>query len=518
MTTQHSSAIASENFQPAKKNVSRRKFIQTSAAVGTALSVGTISTRVFASTPQDEFISKSATQIAKMIRSREITATEAVKMFYARIDVVNPKINAVVALCRERALQEAAECDAMTAAGKFKGPLHGVPFTVKDSFDTAGVVSTGGTLGRKDFIPGKDATIVARVRAAGAILLGKTNTPEFTLGGGGKGTINLVYGLTKNPYDTNYQPSGSSGGAGAIIAAGGAAFDMGSDYGGSIRGPAFANGIAGLKPTLGRVPRTGHIVGYGGPFDSFQETGPLVRRVEDIALILPIIMGPDNWDATMAPVPLGDYSKVDLSKLRVAYYNSNGAQDPTAEIQELTKKCVGYFSKLGCKVTEDKPPKMKELSAARQKFNGADGREFMRRLLKKHGTTQASPGLRLDGDVVSSAEFTGLIEAIDAIRSEQLQWFEKYDLIICPASQRAPIPLDYEPPEGRDAAARGGGYTSEYNTTGWPAGVVRAGTSTEAPGLPLGIQLVAQPWRDDVVIAAMAHVEKQTGGWKMPNI
>jgi amidase len=497
--------------------VSRRRFIKSTAAAGTVLSIASVAPRAFALSDPQSLISVSATQLAKMIRAKEVTATEAVKAYLARIDVVNPKINAVVAFCRERALAEAAECDAMAAAGKFKGALHGVPFTVKDSFDSVGVVTTGGTLGWKDHIPGKDATVVARVRAAGAILMGKTNTPEFTLGGGGKGTVNLVYGVTKNPYDVNYQPSGSSGGAGAIVAAGGAAFDIGSDYGGSIRGPAFANGIAGIKPTYGRVPRTGHIVGYGGPFDSFQETGPLARRVEDLALLMPILMGPDNWDAAMAPVPLGDSTKVELKSLRVAYYLSNGWQEPTSEIQELTKRCVGYFSKLGCKVTEDKPPKMRELSDARQKFNGADGREFMRRMLKKHGTTQASPGLRLDGEVVSGAEFTALSEQIDAIRSEQLQWFEKYDLIVCPASQRAPITHDYEPPEGRNARG-GGGYSSQYNTTGWPAGVVRAGTSTEAPGLPLGIQVVAQPWRDDIVIAALAHIEKQSGGWVMPKI
>jgi amidase len=161
------------------------------------------------------------------------------------------------------------------------------------------------------------------------------------------------------------------------------------------------------------------------------------------------------------------------------------------------------------------PPKMKELGDVRQAFNGADGREHIRRLLKKHGTTQASPGLRIDGDVVPSAEFTRLCEAMDAIRSEQLAWFEKYDLIVCPASERAPIPLDYERPADRP---RNASYTSEYNTSGWPAGVVRVGTSTEAPGLPLGIQLVAQPWRDDVVLAALAHVEKQAGGWKPPSI
>jgi amidase len=194
--------------------------------------------------------------------------------------------------------------------------------------------------------------------------------------------------------------------------------------------------------------------------------------------------------------------------------------DPTPEIQAVVKQSVGYFKSAGAKVTEDMPPKMKELADARQKFSTADGREYMRRLLKKHGTLQASPGLRIDGEAVASSEFTRFCEEMDAIKSEQLAWFEKYDLIVCPANQRAPITLDYEPPESRDSpAARGRSYTSQYNTTGWPAGVVRAGTSGgDEPGLPLGVQLVAQPWRDDVVIAAMALVEKQTGGWQQPNI
>ena len=213
----------------------RRRFIGAAAAAGAVLGAGRFGANAFASTAVNaptDFLQLSASEIARMIRAKQLSAVEAVKACYARIDAVNPKINAVVAFCRERALAEAAEADAMLAAGKTKGPLHGVPFTAKDSFDTEGVVSTGGTLGRKEFVPGKDATLVARVRAAGAILLGKSNTPEFTLGGGGRGTVNLVYGLTKNPYNLNYQPSGSSGGAGAIVAAYGSPFDLGSDYGG----------------------------------------------------------------------------------------------------------------------------------------------------------------------------------------------------------------------------------------------------------------------------------------------
>ncbi|MCR6650428.1 MAG: amidase [Cellvibrionaceae bacterium] len=492
---------------------SRRRFVTTAAGAGAALYFLPFG-GAYAATTNTDLLGKSTLEIARLIANRDVTSLEVVQACLARIDAVNPKINAVVAICRERALAEAALADAMLAEGRSMGPLHGVPFTVKDSFDTAGVVTTGGTLGRKKFVPGKDATVVARVRAAGAILLGKTNTPEFTLGGGGKGTVNLIHGVTRNPYHLDYQPSGSSGGAGAIVAAGGAYFDIGSDYGGSIRGPAFANGIAGIKPTLGRLPRTGHIVGYGGPFDSFQETGPLARHVEDMALLTAIMNGPDDWDATMAPVPLGDPAKVDFKNLRVAWYDSNGMMAPTKEVQKLVKQCVGYFKKAGSKVKEDMPPKMEQLAEIRGKFNGAEGREHIQRLLKLHATTQASPGLRTDGDIVTSADFTRLCEEMDAIKSEQLAWFEQYDLIVCPASQRAPIPLDHPllPPEQRAKAS----YTSQYNTTGWPAGVVRAGTSKDAPGLPLGIQLVAQPWRDDLVIAAMALVEKETGGWVPP--
>ncbi len=502
---------------------SRRDFLRVAGAGTAAIVATSMLTRLQAAELSGGFLSSkdtatdplsmSATKLAELIRTKKISATEAVKLHIARIEAVNSKINAVVAKCYERALAEAAEADTLLAKGKLKGALHGVPMTIKDSFDTAGVLTTGGTLGWKDHVPGRDATVVARARAAGAILLGKSNTPEFTLGGGGKGTVNLIYGVTRNPYHPDYQPSGSSGGAGAIVACGGASFDIGSDYGGSIRGPAFANGIAGIKPTLGRVPRTGHIVGYGGAFDSFQETGPLARRVEDIALLMPILSGPDDWDAAMAPVPLGDPAAVDLKSLRIAFYTTNGQVDPTPELQQTVKQCVAYFNELGCKITEDRPPKMKELAEIRTKFNGADGREHIRRLLKKHGTTQASPGLRMDGDVLPAAEFTKLCEEMDAIKSEQLAWLESYDLIICPASNQAPIPLDYERPRNWTGAS----YTSQYNTTGWPAGVVRCGTSETKP-LPLGIQVVAQPWRDDIVIAAMAYIESRTGGWQMPPI
>ncbi|MDP3293944.1 MAG: amidase [Nevskia sp.] len=510
---------ATDHDQLENLGLSRRRFIAGTAATGAALAFAPMSRGAQAAGAGDALTSKSVTEIAQMIASKQVTSVDVVKACYARIDAVNPKLNAVVATCRERALAEAAAADTLLASGKSLGPLHGVPFTIKDSFDTAGVVSTGGTLGRKDFVPGKDATVVARVRAAGGILLGKTNTPEFTLGGSARGTYNLIHGQTYNPYNQAYTPSGSSGGAGAIVAAGGAYFDIGSDYGGSIRGPAFVNGIAGIKPTLGRVPRTGHIVGYGGAYDFFQETGPLARRVEDLTLLMSLLNGPDFSDATMAPVPIGDPAKVNLKSLRVAWYTGNGTIDASSETQALVKQCVAYFTALGCTIKQDQPPKMRQLWEIRQKYEGADDRAHIRALLKKHGTTQASPGLRLDGEELPSADFTRLLEEMDAIKSEQLAWVEGYDLIICPAANQAPqkIPAEFVRPPNSPAMS-GGGYTSQYNTNGWPAGVVRAGTSKDEPGMPLGIQIVGQPWRDDVVLAAMAHVEKQTGGWQLPPI
>ena len=527
---------------PTASGSSRREFLR-NAGYGTAVAVvaSSLVSRLSAATaPTATYLTStdktedplyvSATKLAALIRAKKITSVEAVKLCYKRIDEVNPKLNAVVFTCRERALAEAQAADEALAKGKILGPLHGVPFTIKDSFDTAGVVSTGGTLGRKTYVPGKDATIVARVRAAGAILIGKTNTPEFTLGGGARGTYNLVYGQTYNPYKENYNPSGSSGGAGSIVAAGGSYFDLGSDYGGSIRGPAHANGIAGIKPSLGRAPRTGHIVGYGGAFDSFQETGPLARRVEDLYLLLSIIGGEDNWDAAMAPVPLGDPAAVDLKKLRVAFGSvATGTpppaadagpnnRPPTPQTEELLKQTVAYFTALGCTVKEDQPPKVRELGQIRQKFSGADGGDHMRRMLKLHGTSQASPGLNLTGTVLPSSEFTALCEQMDAIKSEQLSWWENYDLFICPAGNQPAmeVPAELVRPPNPAGGGGGGGFTGNFNTTGCPGGVVRVGISEL--GLPIGIQVVSQPWRDDNVLAALSYIESKTGGWQKPPI
>src|SRR6266496_1441806 len=201
---------------------------------------------------KEDLIYRSASQLARLVRSGSISSEELVRAYLSRIAEVNPKLNAVCQIDEKGALAAARDADAALKRGGEVGKLHGVPVTIKDSFDTKGIISTGGTEGRRGFVPEKDATAVARLRAAGAIILGKTNTPELTLS---YDTENLIYGRTHNPYDLAQTPGGSSGGAAAILAVGGSALDIGSDTAGSIRIPAHFCGVAGLKPTFGRVSR-----------------------------------------------------------------------------------------------------------------------------------------------------------------------------------------------------------------------------------------------------------------------
>lgn len=521
----------------ARAHPSRRAFLRDLGLGSTAAFVATLPALSFAgespkpakgwltsTDPSDEIIWMSATKLAQLIREKKVSSREAVEAYIRRIETVNLKLNAVVQICFDRARQEAAAADEAIARGQIKGPLHGVPFTIKDSLDTAEVISTGGTVGREFYVPPEDATVVARVRAAGAILLGKTNTPEFTLAGGGitgiSTTANIIYGITKNPYDLKRSTAGSSGGAGAIVAAGGAAFDIGSDYGGSIRMPSHNNGTCGLKPTFGRVPRTGHIVDYGGIFDSWQEIGPLARRVEDLNLITGIIAGPDYKDAAMVPMPWNDPAAIEVKSLRVAFYADNGVAEITKETIEAVKKAAGYFGELGCPVKEDLPKDLVfAMDEVRSKLSPAAGPGLMR-LAEKWGTKAISPTIlqRYKVDLPPTSEFTELLEKQDANRSKLLQWMKGYDIVVNPVMPKPAQVINAGPNAagGGGGGKPGSGYVSVHNTSGYPVAVVRAGTSPE--GLPIGVQLIGQPWCEDKVLAAAAYLESKTGGWQKPPI
>jgi len=458
----------------------------------------------------NELIYAPVTLLAKAIREKKVSSLEIVDAYLARIEAVNPQLNAVVQVTAEPARQQARAADEALARGDLAGPLHGVPFTIKDSLDTAGVISTGGTTGRRAFVPARDATVVARLRAAGGVLMGKTNTPELTLS---IETDNLIYGRTNNPYNPALTPGGSSGGAAAIVAAGGSPLDLGSDTGGSIRQPAHLCGVAGIKPTSGRVPRTGHIISFDiGPLDILTQIGPLARYVQDLSLVLPLIAGPDWQDPAIVPMPLGAPRAVELGRLRAAFFIDNGIVSPVPAIAEVVQTAASALGETGATVVEARPPEIEHTKDTWLELVVADGAAWIRRLLDQAGTTRCHPILQerfFDRQPVSAAEYGRKLAELNRLRSTMLAFMEHYDVIICPAGAYPALP------HGQTADINAGfTYTRVFNLTGWPAAVVRGGVSPE--GLPLGVQIVARPWREDVVLAVAQHLESALGGWQPP--
>ncbi len=458
-------------------------------------------------------LSASAAKIAGWIAERELSCVEIMQAHLARIKAVNGAINAVVALDPERAMREAAEADRRVARGERLGPLHGVPITVKDSFDTEGLVSTAGTTGRRGHVPMRDATAVRRLREAGAILIGKTNTPELTMG---SGTENLIHGRTLNPYDLSLAPAGSSGGAAAIVAAGGAALELGSDTGGSIRNPAHVCGIAGLKPTAGRVPLTGHIVSFDfGFLDSLTQVGPLARRVEDLAIALSVIAGPDGIDPLVAPVAFEDFQSVPIAGLRVGWFVSNGRVSATPDVAAVTRAAAAALKDAGAAVVESIPPPFIEIEEVYARLRDADGASCIARLLERCGTTELTERVKarfararpLDGPGVSA-----LVERTQQLRSAMLQFMGAFDVLLCPPAPDAA--QSYERLE--KSTYEDWVFQTAFNVTGWPAVVVRAGATTE--GLPVGVQIVAGPWREHVALAAARTIEERLGGYVPPRL
>ncbi len=451
----------------------------------------------------------SAAEMARELRARRVTSAELVDACLARIEEVNPALNAVVVTCAARARREARERDAEHARGESRGPLHGVPMTLKDSHETEGVVSTGGTLGLRRHVPVADSTCVARLRAAGAVLLGKTNTPELTMS---FETDNLVYGRTQNPYAHDRTSGGSSGGAAAIVAAGGAPFDLGSDTGGSIRVPSHCCGIAGLRPTSGRVSRHGHLWPPGGFGDALTTLGPMARRVEDLALVLPLIAGPDGHDPAIVPAPLAAPESVELAKLRIAVHFGNGIVEPTRETRDAVRRAADALGDAGAKVEEACPSALARTLEVFMAVIGADGGAQLDALLEQAGTKQISPQVEgifgtLRALPPDPRRVWHAAHAWDEFRAEMLGFLARFDAIVCPVNAKPALPHGASLLEFAAFT-----YTMAHNLTGWPAAVVRAGTSPE--GLPIGVQLVAGPWREDVALALAAKVEERSGGWQ----
>jgi amidase len=465
--------------------------------------------------PPDELLSSPVTAMIAAMEDGAVTSAELTQAYLQRIEAINPGLNAIVHVDAEQAMAAARRADAARAAGRPVGPLNGVPMTLKDSIDTAGVLTTWGTLGRGAYVPEHDATVAARLGEAGAVLLGKTNTPEFTLS---FETDNLVFGRTRNPFDPERSPGGSSGGAAAAVASALCAFDLGSDTGGSIRVPSHCCGTAGLKPTQGRVPRTGHAVSFGGLHDSLTQLGPIARSVADLELILRVIAGPDGRDPFVAPVPWRNPSDVTIDGLRIGWHTDNGIFTPTAEIQAATAAAVRALAAAGALTREVIPTPLPGSFGELDSLLvwNADGGAWIRRLLDAAGTRSAHPMIArqiTDEWKVDSGEFTRLVEKRDRFRSDMLAFMQEYDVLVTPVSG-FPAPVFGTAED--EAHFAGYSYTQVYNLSGQPAAVVRCGTSPE--GLPIGVQVAARPWREDVALAVAGHLETVFGGWQAPPV
>ena len=278
--------------------------------------------------------------------------------------------------------------------------------------------------------------------------------------------------------------------------------------------PAFD---AGIKPTSGRVPRTGHCISYdAGATESFTQNGPMARRVEDLFPILEVISGPDWIDPYVVPMPLISPSTVDVSSLKIAFHTDNDLMTPIAEIQENVAMVAKYLEKLGCSVAESKPSALSMLDEMDNKYSTGDGREWVKRLLERAGTKKFSPfmeGRLAEANPISTPEFTEILETVDVYRSKMTSFFQDYDVIVCPSSAKAALgPGEFLAAENKFVYS----YTSAYNVTGWPAGVVRSGQTLD--GLPISVQVIAKPWHEHIALAVMEQIESEYGGWTPPNL
>ena len=497
--------------------IGRRDFLNTVAFAGAVAAAGRtsmIDSAEAAPEANTAIITKSASELAGAIRSRKLSSKAVVEAHLEQIAKVNPKLNAIVQLTADSARKEADEADAALARGEIKGPLHGVPVTIKDTLETTGVICTGGTKGRANYVPKADATAVARLRAAGGIILGKTNVPELA---GALETDNLVYGRTNNPYDLNRTPGGSSGGEAAIVAACGSPLGLGTDAGGSIRVPAHFCGLAAIKPTSGRVPRTGQFPLPMGARNAVFHVSLIARKVEDLALALPIIAGPDFRDHSIVGMPLLDSKAVSLNGLKLAYFEDDGAASPTKEIGAAVRDAAKAFRDAGVKVEENRTPDAAKAATVYFDMSRGDGGAGTRAFLKSIGSDPISPLFEQALTTAVAPAMANTTEALaafvrwDIFRNSMLRFMENYDAVL---SAVAPFPALPHGTSFEEQNRRGLGYAQMYNLTGWPTATVRVGTSPE--GLPLGVQVAARPWREDVALALVQHLEQTFGGWKMP--
>ena len=462
-----------------------------------------------------------AVEMARQIREKKISPVELVDAHLLKIEKLNTTLNAFVQVDADRARQRAREAEQVVASGKNIGSLHGIPVSIKSSVEVAGLRCEAGTRLRAGFVARRDAPLVSRLRSAGAIVLGVTNTPELLMAWE---TDNLLYGRTNNPWDLDRTPGGSSGGEAAAIAAGMSAGGVGSDGGGSIRVPAHFTGICGLKPTPGRIPATGHYPISAGPFALIGVVGPMARTVADVKALFEVMQGPDDGDTCAAPVPLRWPDDQEVKKLRVGYFEEDGRTPVTPETRAAVRTGAEALRRDGFEVEPFRPEGLEEARRLWRKFFVVAGGALLRPMFRGR-EADLSPTLKQFLNW-SSAEpaFTGesLLDAWirrDAVRTKFFRQMRQYPILLCPAAaipafrhgERSWI-IEGKMVQYLDAWS----YTEFFNLLGNPAAVVPVGCSPE--GLPIGVQIVGRPWEEEQVLSVAAAVERGCGGWKSPPI
>jgi Asp-tRNA(Asn)/Glu-tRNA(Gln) amidotransferase A subunit family amidase len=441
-----------------------------------------------------------ATELALRIRRREVSPVEALAEHRSRIERLNPELNAIVTEAPE-AEKEARKAEAAAHRGANVGPLHGVPFTVKDTFDAAGVRTTRGSRLFEHHVATRDATVVSRARTAGAVLLGKTNTPEFALWWE---TANLVFGRTANPHDPSRTCGGSSGGEAVAVATGMSSFGIGSDLGGSIRLPAHYCGVVGFKPTHGRVPLTGH---FPETLFRFTHAGPLTRSVRDAALALAVLEGPDgeDWYAAPLPPPASPEAALRVGWTLAAF----GALED--EIAAAVERAARALADAGASVEQAEPEGFAATDAntlTLQLYGAEAGAYFDELVGGRHAELHPVLRRRLGLRASTLAEYVAAQAAVERLRRELASYFRSYDILLCPT---APV---VAPRHDAEAILIGGApfpprvsmrATIPFDLTGSPALSIPFARSGE--GLPIGVQLVGRRFEDETVLRAGAMLE-----------
>lgn len=457
-------------------------------------------------------LAASAVEQAKWIREGTISSVELVQCHLDHISRIDPIIHSVVEVLGDRALAEARSADDSRSRGELRGPFHGVPFSVKDSLEVAGTRCTAGTLGRATAeLSTADATLVARLRGAGAIPIAKTNLPDLLFA---FESDNLLFGRTNNPYDPTRTSGGSSGGEAAIIAAGGSPMGLGSDCAGSVRLPAAFCGIAGIKPTSGRLPRTGHFPPAGGWIEGLWQIGPMARRVGDLSAMMRVLAGADGADPTAVDLGFTPLDPGQLGGLRAAFFTC----DATPQVASVVCSAAQALAEETMCVEEARPACIAGAYDLEMKLIGADGGDGLRAYLSDLGSTKVHPLLtgwldKLEAYRTDLAGFAGYWNEWTAYRLQMTAFFARYDVLICPVY---PGPALRHGTSIEDANFRGFSATMAFNLAGLPAAVVRCGQSDE--GLPISVQVVAGAWREDVALAVSARLEEAFGGWQAPSL